>query len=137
MKTDSTHRKYLGWALFAGASLMVIALLMAAVKPQPERFTELYFNQPQQLPSVWPGKPVAFAFHVHNVEGRGMTYNYQVLEATAADPQLAVKQGRLALASGGEQDVPVQLVVPEAKVRTEVTVLFPDTQQQIHFWIEA
>jgi len=29
----------------------------------------------------------------------------------------------------------VQLAVPVAKTRTEVTVVLPDQQQQVHFWI--
>jgi hypothetical protein len=135
MKTVSLQPKYLKRALMFGAGLAVLLGVFTFLKPQPERYTELFFDQPQQLPSVWPAKPVAFAFHLHNVEGRTTTYNFVVLETTAAGTQSMVKSGQLTLASNGAQDVPVQLAVPVAKTRTEVTVVLPDQQQQIHFWI--
>lgn len=135
--TNSTQRNYLGWTLIAGAGLMVIALMASLFKPQPERFTELYFDQPAQLPSVWADRPVTFAFHVRNVENQNLTYHYQVLEGTGSGPQQVVKTGQLALTNGSSQDVPVQLALQVAKTRTEVTVWLPDQQQQIHFWIGA
>jgi hypothetical protein len=137
MKTVSLQPKYLKWALLIGTSLVMVLGMFSFLKPQPERYTELYFDKPQQLPSVWPAKPVAFAFRVHNQEGHTVTYNYQVFETTAAGVQLPVATGQLALPSGAAQDVPVKLTVPVAKTRTEVTVVLPDQQQQIHFWIGA
>lgn len=137
MKAFLLQPKYFKRALFVSAGLVLAMALVAGLKPQPERYTELYFDQPQTLPSVWPKQPVAFAFHVHNVEGEPVTYAYQVLESTAAGQQEVVKSGQLTLADGGAQDVPVVLVTKRTQVRTEVTVVLPETQQQIHFWIGA
>ena len=137
MKTVLLQTKYLKRALLIGASLVVLVGAFSLLKPQPERYTELYFDQPATLPSVWPAKPVGFAFHVHNVEGRPVTYHYTVLETSATGVQTTVQAGQLALASDAAQDVAVQLALPVAKTRTEVTVVLPDQQQQIHFWIGA
>jgi hypothetical protein len=133
---NSIHRKIFLGALLIGGGLVLVLGLKAVLKPKPETYTELYFNQPQRLPSVWPNRPVDFAFHVHNMEGTATNYQYEVLEATASGQPLVVKSGQLTLAKGGAMDVPVTLGVPTQKSRTEVTVIL-SSQQQIHFWIGA
>jgi len=47
--------------------------------PQPEHFTELYFNDHLSLPKNTVAKqPISFSFIIHNVEGVTTTYPYSV-----------------------------------------------------------
>src|SRR5579862_8331355 len=47
--------------------------------PQPETFTELYFNNSTNLPSyVKQNQQIKFAFTVHNLEYKTYTYPYEI-----------------------------------------------------------
>ena len=49
--------------------------------PQPERLTELYFTNPNNLPTTYtPGQNQTVSFTVHNLEYRTTTYNYAINE---------------------------------------------------------
>lgn len=49
--------------------------------PEPEKLTELYFTQPNKLPSVYsPGQSQTVNFTVHNIEYQTMTYRYAIVE---------------------------------------------------------
>lgn len=51
--------------------------------PEPERLTELYFTQPNNLPSRYtPGATQTVSFTTHNLEYRTTTYNYKIVEAS-------------------------------------------------------
>lgn len=79
--------------LFTGAVIVIIALGAAfhspidrqmrrwKLLPEPERLTELYFTEPNNVPkSYTPGGMQTVKFTVHNLEYRNTTYTYQITE---------------------------------------------------------
>lgn len=51
--------------------------------PQPERLTELYFTNPNNLPATYtPGQAQTISFTVHNLEYKTTIYNYVINEAS-------------------------------------------------------
>jgi hypothetical protein len=136
MKTELFQKNnWLSRALFVGAGLVLALGLVAGLRPQPQAFTELYFDNAQSLPTVWPARPVSFSFHIHNRQGQTISYHYQVVETTPAGARQLVKAGVVELPNDGSKDVPVTIPAPATKARTEVTVVLPDQSQSIHFWV--
>lgn len=107
--------------------------------PQPEAYTELYFNNSQELPSVPTTQSISFSFHLHNVEGATVTYPYDVVAYGANGVATVVKNGSVTLGNGIYTDVPVTFVLPKADQtgRTEVLVILPIQNQTIDFWLGA
>jgi hypothetical protein len=74
--------------------------------PQPERFTELYFNDSANLPSqVSKGGKVSFSFVIHNLEGKSWDYQYAVYFKFSDGHVINIAQNVVALADGGYKTV--------------------------------
>jgi hypothetical protein len=54
--------------------------------PEPERFTELYFTEPNSLPIKYlPDQIQNVRFTVHNLEGKDISYKYRIFEISQAN----------------------------------------------------
>jgi len=110
-----------------------------ALTPQPEKFTELYFEDHLALPkSLSPGLPFKVAFTVHNVESASIEYP---VEITIQDEFEATKSATLytttlTLDHDQTQTTPVELEVPtQFPTRSKITVKLLNLNQSIHFWV--
>jgi len=67
---------------------------------QPTPYTEIYFLQPEALPTE-TARPARsqFVFEIHNLEGRPMTYEYVTTRKTAAGVK-SFGRGRLQVGAG-------------------------------------
>lgn len=70
--------------------------------PQPERLTELYFENHTSLPKTYSvGTVQSFKFTVHNLEYRTEQYSYQIIQRSADGQQSQIlSSGTFNLAHG-------------------------------------
>ncbi len=107
------------------------ALHLATTK-QPERFTELYFNNSQKLPTqVTPGKYYTFSFHVTNQEYSTIDYTAQAsfVSGTLTRPLRTLS---FVLPQGGSQDETVTFQAPKTS-QFELEVSLPNQNETIYF----
>jgi hypothetical protein len=129
--------------LFLALSFLVYrerhsAALVDATTHKPQPFTELYFNQPNQLPiTARPGQRLPVAFTVHNVEGRNLTYTYSVDFTTITGKTTVLYRQQIAIANGQTTVISDAIVtVPSYTGRAEVSVVLINQPEAIHFWVE-
>src|ERR1700677_2196121 len=76
--------------------------------PQPERFTELFFQNASDLPrATVAGQPISFAFTIHNVEYATTTYPYEVYFESSDGEQVDFTSGTVTLPSDASTTIPV------------------------------
>lgn len=94
------------------------------VSPQPERFTELYFTNYQQLPStIKAGAAQPVQFTVRSFEHQTTAYHYAIVAKPATDgngQQLAA--GTFTIAQGQLQSVDRSVAIPALSARIVVWV---------------
>jgi uncharacterized membrane protein len=138
---------------FIALTIVLVAMLLAglykvhsttafvdATTHQPERYTELYFTNPTNLPvNVVHGRQLAVAFTVHNLEARSMSYTYDVSFIAANGHVLSQKQGNLNESNDGSKAVTSSVSVPQTyRGKAEVQVALTNLENQsVHFWVQT
>jgi hypothetical protein len=104
-------------------------------KPQP--YTELYFTNPDQLPSVAPARhnlPVSFT--VHNLEGHTVTYIYAITFTNTQGQTTTLREQPVTVSNGRTITVDIHaLLLPTYQGRGEVSVALLHHPEAIHFWV--
>ncbi|MDB5238936.1 MAG: hypothetical protein JWO00_271 [Candidatus Parcubacteria bacterium] len=100
--------------------------------PQPEHFTELYFNNYDDLPkrSV-KGFTAAFSFTIHNMEGATMTYPYKVYFEYSSGRITPFVEGSITLADGESYATTTTHVFETTDLQGKVIVAIPTLNQEI------
>jgi uncharacterized membrane protein len=108
------------------------AFYLATTK-QPERFTELYFNNSINLPTqITATKIYSFSFHVTNHEAETESYAAYVTILQNGHPsQLQIT--KFTLPDGAGQDVTVHFTTPKAGTALELIVSLPANAESIDF----
>lgn len=110
--------------------------LRFATTHQPERLTELYFSNPQTLPSAYhPGEKIAVAFVIHNMEGTTKDYPYTI-ELQAPRTDIVAAHGSVRIFGGRRAKLTVPIAIRASAPRIAVVVLLPTKQQSLHFWLQ-
>lgn len=123
-------------AVFAYADRSAIAAQMNAwqLLPQPERFTELYFNNYLQLPKTAVArKAFSFSFTIHNLEGAPTTYPYQVYFEYPNGNQAVFEDGSVTVPDGATSSIPVAYQFPASDLVGQVVVELTSLGQKIDF----
>jgi len=103
--------------------------------PEPETFTELYFENHQNLPSqVEAGEKYTFAFSVHSVEKETMTYPYNIY-IQANNKKIPVKKGSFSLNPDQKKTFHEEFIASSYTTPAEVVVNLVNKNQNIDFWI--
>jgi len=103
-----------------------------ATSHQPERYTELYFNNAGQLPSYSPtGKSRTISFHITNHEARLMTYHFQT--AVTVNNQTTITRGEVRLGQNQGADRSVSYVIPRPNLPAKIVVMLSERNLQISF----
>lgn len=104
--------------------------------PQPERLTELYFTNPNSLPSAYtPGQTQTVQFTTHNLEYQTETYQYKILEQNqdgTKSQQLAAGQFTLQQNQYKRMDFPIIPIDFGPKV--QISVVLPTVNETISYW---
>src|ERR1700729_1478135 len=106
-KSSKRYKYAIGVAvLLLGITLLIYqerhtSFVVNATTRQPQPYTELYFTQPDQLPSsVRAGQTLPVAFTVHNVEARQISYTYSIDFTPENGRTTVLRQRQLVLADG-------------------------------------
>jgi hypothetical protein len=120
----SVLKKLIPGLILAGAVFGTVALIQTnpwlhqqwvlSTTQQPDRLTELYFDNPNALPKVtWAGKTEHVSYHVHNLESRTTTYTARVNLVVNGQIQ-TIQQNQFVLPNDGQLSIPVTYT-PSAK----------------------
>jgi hypothetical protein len=135
--------------LFVNRSALARQLNDLQLVPQPERYTELYFENHQQLPVlVKPGDKQDLPFTVHNREHNTITYSYKVMAGITEETDgYVLGEGTITLAHDSSQTLHPTISVPPLGQRIAIKVALqyqgiafgdkrPGLQtQSIHHWV--
>lgn len=144
----STDRAY-SFPRIAAALLFALVLLLVqyrhspfiakATSHQSPAYTELYFDNPAQLPSLAAANvPVPISFTIHNLEGHRVAYTYAVDFAPAGGRPSRLQQRTVTLANNQAAAVTNDvLTLPAFKGRAEISVSLAGRPETLHFWVES
>lgn len=100
---------------------------------QPERLTELYFDNPNNLPAtVTAGKPVTVSYHVHNLEAQQTTYQVRVSLVVNGKVQ-TISQRSFVLPDDASVSIPVSFSASAAHQNLELVVDLLNENESIDF----
>jgi len=138
-----------------GRSLLLIILLVAALAalilymnrsaihgelsnlkliPQPEHFTELYFDNHLSLPkNIVAKQPVSFSFVIHNLEGATTTYPFSVYFEYPGGTRITLTSSSVTLADNASTSIAVVHTFRTSNLTGMVVVNLMTLDQQIDF----
>jgi hypothetical protein len=106
-----------------------------ATTVKPETFTELYFENHNDLPkTINPNQNYSFIFTIHNLEYKNMNYPYSVYLETA-DTKIILDQGTFTLENNGYKSIK-ESFGPLKNTRMKITVELVNRNQVIDFWMD-
>jgi hypothetical protein len=104
--------------------------------PEPEKLTELYFNNSSTLPSTYiPGVPQLISFTVHNLEYQNWTYHYSVTAISSSNTITSISSGTFKLSQNQYKSVPVDVAIPDLGSKVEVDVTLSAPNQSIDYLV--
>jgi len=119
-------------------SLKDIKVFAGKLKPNPERFTELYFEDHTLLPKIALNNTVYdFSFTVRNLEYTPMEYPYKVYIEPENGERQILDEGSFYLKHDEYKTIVEGFKILSTDRRVKVTVELIDKKQLIHFWMEA
>lgn len=119
-------------------SLKDIKVFAGKLKPNPERFTELYFEDHTLLPKNALNNTVYdFSFTVRNLEYTPMEYPYKVFIEPENGERQILDEGSFYLNHDEYKTIVESFKILSTDRRVKVTVELIDKKQLIHFWMEA
>lgn len=139
------------WKYFAVGLVAVVIAAAAIVKhvalknqleswkvlPEPERLTELYFTNSQNLPKTYvPGQALPADFTVHNLEGRTTPYHYAIIEQNQAGSiSQTLSTGNFNLASDQSKAVRAAIMPIDLGTRAKFTINLTTNNLSIAYWL--
>jgi hypothetical protein len=128
--------------LFAGlgASTFVLphfkANVSLATTAQPEKYTELYFENHLNLPkSAAIKEPQTFSFTLHNLEYKDMVYPYEIYVEDTAGSRSGIITSEVRLRHDESKTITESFEILENIKRAKVVVNLLNKNQEIHFWL--
>jgi len=126
--------------LIAISVIAIIAILVLIFTTKTsESFTELYFEDHQNLPNqIQLGKGYPFQFSIHNLENEQFEYNYKIsIEYYKSDKLQKTEtllQDTITLEHDQSATIPYTLILEDSFESAKIVVETND--QEIHFWVE-
>jgi uncharacterized membrane protein len=112
------------------------AFVLATTK-QPEPFTELYFNNTNNLPKLVQDRVAAhFSYEVVNREGRAASYSAEVTLVENGKSESLGKQ-KLILLDNQSANETVTFTAAKPHETLELIVALPGQNESIHFWSQS
>jgi hypothetical protein len=120
--------------VFAIPSVRASWALATTVKP--ETYTELYFENQLNLPSiVKANQQYYFDFTIHNLENQNMTYPYEVYLQTG-DVKLPIDRNTVTIKNSQYKTVQEGFSINVPFIKSEIVVNLINKNQQIDFWFK-
>jgi hypothetical protein len=109
--------------------------IILATTYQPERFTELYFENHLNLPKdTTLNTPKTFAFTIHNLEYRTETYPYEIYIPNNGQKQI-IATGTATLNQDQYKTIHETFTLTTQTKRAHMVVNLKNKDQQIAFWM--
>jgi hypothetical protein len=109
--------------------------LVLATTVKPETFTELYFEDHNNLPkTINRHEEYGFLFTIHNLEYKDMEYPYVVYLQTT-DKKIILDENKISLKNGEYISIKEDFG-PLKNIRMKITVELVNKSQSIDFWME-
>lgn len=122
------------FALFLDSSRRDSVLSYLNLKPIPESFTELFFEDFRKLPnSVIANQETTFTFVVSNKEGVNKIYPYRVYFSYPNGEEIDFEKGVISLGDKETRKIEIRHKFLSSGLRGRVTVELEGRNQQIHF----
>ncbi len=115
--------------------------VILATTVQPERFTELYFENHLTLPkNITMYQTEKFSFTIHNLEYKDMQYPYEVyikcLQIGCNGEKQLIDEGKFTLKHDKYKTIDENYTITLPTARVQIIInLINKNNQQIHFWI--
>jgi hypothetical protein len=108
------------------------------VLPQPEAFTELYFDNHATLPRTYRGDDAQIvSFVIHSHERQKRTYQYRIIQQDAArETAYTLVSDTVTLGQGSMRQVSAHVTLKELGGRSRITVEVTPGDQEIGYWLE-
>lgn len=101
--------------------------------PQPERFTELYFENHTSLPTlVSTNTPLTFSFTFHNLEGEDMVYPYHVYIKDAFGTT-TIENTSVMVENNSYKTITENYMLKSVNSQKTLFVELPSKNQKLHF----
>ena len=156
LKRDMQKYTAAAVAAIVAATILLGFINQAAVKrqlnewkllPQPERLSELYYENHATLPTTYTAGTVqSYSFTVHNLEYRSTTYKYTVTSMSEDGSQsqplasgqfkLAQNAYKTAAISFAPNDLGNRIQITTALVIGQNTSTDKQTTESIHYWLK-
>jgi hypothetical protein len=105
--------------------------------PEPEKLTELYFENHLSLPNqVQINKQQSFSFTIHNLEYQPIVYQYVVTASDSAGLITSLASGSAFLNQDQYKTATESYSLATASGRVMIQVDLVGKNQPIHFWLE-
>ena len=126
----------IGLSTFVYENRNSLSAFAASLKPQPERFTELYFENHTNLPkNIIIGKANSFSFTIHNLEYEKTAYLYKVYAESEGIKQ-EFDSNSVTLNQDESRTITENFVILVPITRPKIVVLLTEKNQSIDFWID-
>ncbi len=116
-------------------AIVAVTILIFTTK-KSESFTELYFENHQNLPkNIELNKNNEFYFTINNLENTQFTYNYQITLDLDGTTKI-LKQEQITLNHNQKQPIYHQFKIQNSFKQGKITITLLNKKQSIHFWLK-
>ncbi len=106
--------------------------------PEPEKLTELYFTNPNSLPTKYtPGQPQTVGFTVHNLEYATTDYKYKIIETSQDGSQSqTLASGSFGLLQNGYKKEAVNISTVDLGSHVKLEVDLENVNESIDYLLQ-
>lgn len=132
MEDDSIYNAII-IALVIGIIIVIITLI--AFRPEKETFTEIYFEDHENLPRYTnSNNEYRFKFTINNLENQDFLYRYKI--SIFQDKEEIIEENNV-LIKNGESKTLEKSFKADIKDRAKIQLTLVNKDQEIHFWIKS
>lgn len=105
--------------------------------PEPEKLTELYFTNPNNLPTAYaPGQQQTVRFTTHNIEYQTEIYSYKIIEQSQDGSQSQLlSSGEYTLQQNRYQVQNVGITPVDLGTKAEIIIELPTVNENISYLV--
>lgn len=134
MEEDTLYNILIGITVIA----IIAVLILIFTTKTTESFTELYFEDHQNLPSdIKLNKAYPFQFSIHNLENQETTYNYTVYIEYYIGEELESTEtlNSASITLNHDQTATISESFEISEDFEQAKVMVNTNDQEIHFWV--
>ena len=132
MEDDSIYNAIIV-SLVIGIIMVIITLI--AFRPEKESFTEIYFEDHENLPKyASSNNEYSFKFTINNLENQDFKYRYKI---SVFEDEEEIKEENNVLIKNGESKTLEKSIKAHIEDKAKIQVTLVNKDQEIHFWIKS